>query len=167
MRARRTFRRTASRSAPRKVDWARGALSQTVAATSVFSINLLSGWETEAGYDFRGIVKGLMQSWFTVSGTTGIDGTLAIGILPTNTTVATGLLTGAIKSYPWMYYRRIQTSVIPSVDGSILFGACSFDTNTRSPRKLRQAGDQLTLLYDNLQGTSVQIRHWSNILLTS
>jgi len=128
---------------------------------------MLSGWETEAGYDFRGIVKGIMHSWFNCFSTAGVNGTLAIGVVPNTLVVATTQLTTTLKSYPWMYYRRIQTNSVPTVDSSLLLGSLAFDTNVRVSRRVRQAGDQLTLFYDNLGGTNHQITHWSNILLTS
>jgi len=162
------FRSSSRRAAPAKREWARGAVfNQTVAAGATFSINMLSGFETDVGYEFRGTVLGVMQSWMSCTGSAAVNATIAIGVIPDTLTFAPGALTATLKEYPWTYYRRIMSMSTPTGPDTVQYGALSFDTNTRSARKLRQRGEAYQLVIDNIGAGSFTFCHWSNILLTS
>jgi hypothetical protein len=153
-----------------KREWARGAVvNQAVAAGAVFAINLLSGYETDVSADFRGTVMGLMQSWMSITSAAAVNCTVAIGVIPESLIVLPGHLSSAVglKEYPWVYYRRVLNMGIPAGTDTIQYGALSFDTNTRSARKLRQKNESYQLIIDNLSGTALNFCHWSNILLKS
>ena len=156
------------RGAPRKLEWARGAVfNQTVAAGNIFIISLLSGFETDTGYDFRGTVLGLKHSWMSVTGSAAVNCTVAIGVIPDAVSYTAGALSATQKEFPWTYYRRVMSLATPAASDTVQYGALSFDTNTASSRKLRQKGEQYALLVDNIGAGSVSFCHWSNILLSS
>jgi len=130
---------------------------------------MLSGWETNNGYDFRGTVLGIPQSWFCVmnGGSGDVNVTVAIGVLPADyNPTAADLIDGSLKEYPWMYYRRVLLPIAAALQ-AVGVGLTSFDTNTRARRKLRQGSESLRLIIGNNGDDTISYSHWSNIPLSS
>jgi len=171
MATRRTSRRGFSggaRTAPAKLDWARGAVfNQTIAVGGLFAINMLSGWEVDSGYNFRGTVQGILQGWASFTGSAAVNATIAIGVIGDAMTVTPGSLILTMKEYPWMFYRRVMSMATPAASDTVQYGALSFPTETRTRRRIKQTGDQLTLFVENNGAGTVSFCHWSNILLKS
>jgi len=166
---RRFSSRSRSAAAPRKTDWARGAQRAQILAGGIANTNMLSGWETNNGYDFRGVVRAIPQGWFTVWNniTSIIDVTVAIGVLPADyNPTAVDLIDGSLKEWPWMFYRRVLLPEAISIASST-YGTTSFPTECRTARKVRQASESLRLLIGNHGTATVETSHWSNILLNS
>jgi len=158
------FRSTRRRPA---TEWARGQiLNQSVAAGAIFTFNLLSGFETDTSQEFRGVVKGLMQSLVSSTVTGAAQVAMAIGVFPEGLTMPAGyLFTGNGRTYQWMWYRRIHTFVTPSATDSITAPALCFDTNTKSARRIRSKNEQLAIVVDNAGAGAYVFNHWSNILV--
>lgn len=168
-RSRPTSRRVVS--APVKREWARGAIvNQAVGAGAVFAINLLSGYEADIGSDFRGTVRGIMQSWCSVLPVSGnTNCTIAIGVIPESLIILPGQLISAVgyKEYLWVYYRRVLSFGIAGNSDAIQYGSLSFDTNTKANRRVRQKNETYQLVIDNHAAVGITVNHWSNMLIQS